>query len=75
MPASSYIGGAVREVVWSETRDSGGMFTAEVGVWREGGKFVAYVKDGWTDGIRSAPHGDEQAARRDVGRLWEKFYG
>lgn len=74
--SGAYIAGASREVVWREQRDAGDMFKSEVGVWRDpDGRFRAYVKDGWGGGIQSRPHPDEQAARADISRLWEKFYG
>lgn len=70
------IAGAARDVVWSEARDAGGMFSSEVGVWRDpDGRYRAYVKDGWGGGVRSKPFPDEQAARGDIDRLWEHFYG
>lgn len=73
---SRWIAGASREVVWSESRDAGGMFKSEVGVWRDpDGRFRAYIQDYWAGGMRSKPHPDQAAARADVGRLWEKFYG
>lgn len=76
MPRTAYIAGASREVTWSEKRDAGDMFTSEVGVWRDpDGRFRAYVKDGWGGGVQSRPHPDEETARSDIGRLWDKFYG
>ena len=69
-----HIAGALREVTWSEHRDSGGMFDAETGVYRDGDGFVAYISD-WGGGIRSKAHPDEESARRDIARLWERFYG
>jgi len=70
------IAGETRDVVWSEERDAGDMFKSEVGVWRDpDGRFRAYVKGGWGGGMRSKPHLDEAAARADVTRLWEEFYG
>jgi hypothetical protein len=74
--ATCYIAGASRDVIWSEERDAGDMFTSEVGVWRDpDGRFRAFVKDGWGGGMRSKPHPDETTARADVPRLWEQFYG
>jgi len=75
--AEAAIAGAVRDVVWSESREVyGEMFKSEVGVWRDpDGRFRAYVKDGWGGGMRSKPHPDEATARTDVTRLWEEFYG
>lgn len=76
MAEARFIAGAQREVVWSEKRDAGEMFFAEVGVWREpDGRFRAYVSGSWGGGLRSKPHDSDQAARSDTGRLWEKFYG
>lgn len=72
--AARHIAGALREVVWSEARDSGGMFDAEVGVYRDGDGFVAFIDD-WGGGIRSRLHPDEKTARADIGRLWDRFYG
>ena len=69
------IAGASRDVTWHESRDCGGMFHAEVGVWKDGTSFVAYVKDEWGGGANSKPHPDEPAARADIGRLWERLYG
>jgi hypothetical protein len=75
--AGVYIAGALRDVVWRERRDDGGMFgdAAEVGVWHDSGGFVAYAKDGWGGGVRSKHHPDEATARRDTERLWERLYG
>jgi len=70
-----FVAGQVRDVVFSETRDCGGMFDAEVGVWRGSQGFTAYVKDGFGGGINSGHHGSEQEARDDIERLWDKFYG
>lgn len=69
------IAGARRLVVWRETRDSGGMFDAEVGVWKDGDSFVAYVLDGWGGGVQSGKHPGEAAARGDIDRLWRRYYG
>ena len=70
------IAGASRDVTWHESRDAGDMFKSEVGVWRDpDGQFRAYVNDGWGGGMRSKPHPDEPAARADIARLWERFYG
>ena len=69
-----HIAGALREVPWSEKRDSGGMFDAEVGVYRDGDGFVAFIYD-WGGGIRSRIHPDVETARGDIDRLWERFYG
>ena len=71
----SMIAGAMREVVWSEPRDCGGMFDAKVGIWRDGDGFIAYVTDGWGGGVRSKRHPDEAAARGDIERLWNRLYG
>lgn len=73
--AVRYIAGATRDVVWSESRDAGEIFKPEVGVWRDGDGFVAYVSGGWGGGIQSGRHPDEVAARTDIARLWERFYG
>jgi hypothetical protein len=73
--SARYVAGAVREVPWHEERDAGEMFKSEVGVWHDDRGFVAYVKDGWGGGINSGHHPDQQAARHDITRLWEKFYG
>lgn len=70
------IAGAVREVVWRESRDAGDMFDSEVGVWRDpDGRYRAYVTGGWGGGIQSKPHPDEASARADATRLWGRFYG
>lgn len=69
-----HIAGALREVPWCEQRDAGEMFPAEVGVYRDGDGFVAYV-DAWGGGIRSKLHPDEETARADIDRLWGRFYG
>ena len=70
-----HIAGALRDVPWCEKRSVlGEMFDPEVGVYRDGDGFVAYV-DSWGGGIRSRIHSSEQAARSDIDRLWEKFYG
>lgn len=69
------IAGAVREVVWSEQRDAGEMFSAEIGVWKDERGFVAYVCGPWGGGVNSKHHPSEVAAQADTGRLWEKFYG
>ena len=61
-------------VVWSECRDDGGMFSAEVGVAASGIRFVAYVKDGWGGGGRCT-RDSEEAARAEIDRLWERLYG
>jgi hypothetical protein len=68
------IGEAWREVVWWEQRDAGEMFPAEVGVWQDILGFTAYVL-AWGGGLRSKPHPDQETAKADTGRLWEKFYG
>ena len=74
MVKQKHIAGALREVVWSEERDAGDMFKAEVGVYWDGAGFVAYV-EAWGGGIRSKAHLDQETARADIARLWEKFYG
>lgn len=68
------VDGAERDVVWSEERDNGGMFPSTVGVWREDGRFVAFVQDGWGGGVHSRQHPDEAAAKADIDRLWERLY-
>lgn len=61
--------GASREVVWSEKRDDGGMFDAEVGVYKSGNQFVAYAANGWGGGVQCTRDTFE-AARAEVDRLW-----
>lgn len=74
MAEKKLVFGDVREVVWSERRDTGGMFDAEVGVWRDGPGFVAYVQGEWGGGANSRRHPDEQSARADVDRLWSRYF-
>jgi hypothetical protein len=63
-------------VVWSEERDAGDMYKAEVGVVRvSDSRFHAFVRGGWGGGLVSKAHPGEAAARADIGRLWEKYYG
>jgi|GraSoiStandDraft_51_1057287.scaffolds.fasta_scaffold968207_2 hypothetical protein len=69
------IGGEARDVVWSESRDNGGMFDSEVGVYRDGDHYRAYVTDSWGAGIRSRQHESESVARGDIERLWDRLYG
>jgi hypothetical protein len=69
----------VMRLIWSEYRDCGATFDAEVGVYRVedhslADKFVAYVYD-WGGGIRSMAHPDAETARADIPRLWDRYYG
>jgi hypothetical protein len=61
-------------VVWSERRDDGGMFDAEVGVAEDGARYVAYVTVGWGSGVRCT-RDTEAAARGEIDRLWNRLYG
>lgn len=69
-----FLGKEFLPVVWSEKRDDGGMFDAEVGVAVSGDRFVAYVMDGWGGGVRCT-RTTEESARAEIDRLWQKLYG
>jgi len=72
----TFVAGAERDIVWSETRNDDGMHEAQVGVWRNpDGTYTAYARDGWGAGIKSSPHPDETAARTDTTRLWHRHHG
>jgi hypothetical protein len=76
MAETRFIAGDMREVTWSEKRDAGEVFPAEVGTWRNpDGRFQAYVMSGWSGGVRSKLHPDQESARQDVDRIWDQFYG
>ena len=47
-----FIGDERLPVVWSESRDNGGMFDSTVGVAKKGSKFVAFVMGTWGGGIK-----------------------
>lgn len=70
-----FINGHLREVLWEEARDNGGMFNSTVGVYMvEGGRFASFVYDVGS-GVASPPHATVEAAIADIERLWERLYG
>lgn len=69
------IGTQARDVVVSHRFDDGGMFDGTAGVFIDGNRFRAFVKDGWGGGIQSKAHATQADAERDIERLKEKFYG
>lgn len=72
MPQCPVPGGRVVE---SETRDTGQMFDAELGVYAKAGQYHAYVTDGWGGGIGGPGFLTQDEAKADIPRLFEKFYG
>lgn len=73
MPTQRLIGGIFKDVYWTESRDSGGMFDATVGVYKDDSGYVAYVID-WGTGVHSPPHPTLEAAKADVERLWDRMF-
>lgn len=61
--------------VYEETRDSGGMFNAQLGVEQVGTeRFIPWVSD-WHGGLRGPEKRTLAEARADLTRLFNKKYG
>jgi hypothetical protein len=69
----SFINGQMRDVVWSERRDTGGMFEATVGIYKDGDGYRTFVLDLGL-GMQSKLHHTYEDARNDVERCLKKFY-